>query len=197
MKTARFFPTTTFKLAIWYVGLFSLSVIVIFGFIYWSTATYMATQTDTAIEAEIQALAERYEKGGIRALRQLIVERVQRQHPTGTTIFLLTDPAYQPIVGNISGWPKGSENDGWIDFTLEDAGTAGNELHMARARPFLLQRGFHLLVGRDTETLRVAKTRIIQALSWGLVFTLVLGIAGGVVISGRLLRRLDLINETS
>ena len=53
----------------------------------------MATQTDTAIEAEIQALAERYEKGGIRALRQLIVERVQRQHPTGTTIFLLTDPA--------------------------------------------------------------------------------------------------------
>jgi signal transduction histidine kinase len=197
VKTARFFPTTTFKLAIWYVGLFSLSVIVIFGFIYWSTATYMATQTDTAIEAEIQALAERYEKGGIRALRQLIVERVQRQHPTGTTIFLLTDPAYQPIVGNISGWPKGSENDGWIDFTLEDAGTAGNELHMARARPFLLQRGFHLLVGRDTETLRVAKTRIIQSLSWGLVFTLVLGIAGGVVISGRLLRRLDVINETS
>ena len=157
----------------------------------------METQTDTAIEAEIQALAERYEKGGIRALRQLIVERVQRQHPTGTTIFLLTDPAYQPIVGNISGWPKGSENDGWIDFTLEDAGTAGNELHMARARPFLLQRGFHLLVGRDTETLRVAKTRIIQSLSWGLVFTLVLGIAGGVVISGRLLRRLDVINETS
>ena len=68
---------------------------------------------------------------------------------------------------------------------------------MARARPFLLQRGFHLLVGRDTETLRVAKTRIIQSLSWGLVFTLVLGIAGGVVISGRLLRRLDVINETS
>ena len=58
VKTVRFFPTTTFKLAIWYVGLFSLSVIVIFGFIYWSTATFMATQTDTAIEAEIQALAD-------------------------------------------------------------------------------------------------------------------------------------------
>ena len=101
----------------------------------------MATQTDAAIEAEIQALAEHYEKGGIRALRQLIVERVQRQHPTGTTIFLLTNPAYQPLVGNISGWPKGNENGGWIDFTLEDAGTAGDELHMARARPFLLRGG--------------------------------------------------------
>ena len=157
----------------------------------------MATQTDAAIEAEIQALAEHYEKGGIRALRQLIVERVQRQHPTGTTIFLLTNPAYQPLVGNISGWPKGNENGGWIDFTLEDAGTAGDELHMARARPFLLRGGFHLLVGRDTETLRVAKTRIIQSLSWGLVLTLVLGIAGGVVISGRMLRRLDAINDTS
>ncbi|HAC27815.1 MAG TPA: two-component sensor histidine kinase, partial [Marinobacter hydrocarbonoclasticus] len=65
------------------------------------------------------------------------------------------------------------------------------------ARPFLLRGGFHLLVGRDTETLRVAKTRIIQSLSWGLVLTLVLGIAGGVVISGRMLRRLDAINDTS
>jgi hypothetical protein len=108
VNIARFFPSTTFKLVIWYVGLFSLSVIVIFGFIYWSTATYMATQTDAAIETEIQALAEHYEKGGIRALRQLIVERVQRQHPTGTTIFLLTNPAYQPLVGNITGWPKGN-----------------------------------------------------------------------------------------
>ena len=197
VNIARFFPSTTFKLVIWYVGLFSLSVIVIFGFIYWSTATYMATQTDAAIETEIQALAEHYEKGGIRALRQLIVERVQRQNPTGTTIFLLTNPAYQPLVGNISGWPKENENGGWIDFTLEDAGTAGDELHMARARPFLLRGGFHLLVGRDTETLQVAKTRIIQSLSWGLVLTLVLGIAGGIVMSGRMLRRLDVINDTS
>ena len=197
VNIARFFPSTTFKLVIWYVGLFSLSVIVIFGFIYWSTATYMATQTDAAIETEIQALAEHYEKGGIRSLRQLIVERVQRQHPTGTTIFLLTNPAYQPLVGNISGWPKENENGGWIDFTLEDAGTAGDELHMARARPFLLRGGFHLLVGRDTETLQVAKTRIIQSLSWGLVLTLVLGIAGGIVMSGRMLRRLDVINDTS
>ena len=197
VNIARFFPSTTFKLVIWYVGLFSLSVIVIFGFIYWSTATYMATQTDAAIETEIQALAEHYEKGGIRALRQLIVERVQRQNPTGTTIFLLTNPAYQPLVGNISGWPKENENGGWIDFTLEDAGTAGDEVHMARARPFLLRGGFHLLVGRDTETLQVAKTRIIQSLSWGLVLTLVLGIAGGIVMSGRMLRRLDVINDTS
>ena len=197
VNIARFFPSTTFKLVIWYVGLFSLSVIVIFGFIYWSTATYMATQTDAAIETEIQALAEHYEKGGIRALRQLIVERVQRQNPTGTTIFLLTNPAYQPLVGNISGWPKENENSGWIDFTLEDAGTAGDEVHMARARPFLLRGGFHLLVGRDTETLQVAKTRIIQSLSWGLVLTLVLGIAGGIVMSGRMLRRLDVINDTS
>ena len=63
--------------------------------------------------------------------------------------------------------------------------------------PFCCGGGFHLLVGRDTETLRVAKTRIIQSLSWGLVLTLVLGIAGGVVISGRMLRRLDAINDTS
>lgn len=130
----------------------------------------MATQTDAAIEAEIQALAEHYEKGGIRALRQLIVERVQRQHPTGTTIFLLTNPAYQPLVGNISGWPKGNENGGWIDFTLEDAGTAGDELHMARARPFLLRGGASICLSVVTPKLCGSRKHASSSHSPGVLF---------------------------
>ena len=72
MNATRFLSSTTFRLAIWYVGLFSVSVIVLFAFIYWSTARYMSTQSDAAIETEIQALAERYERGGIPGLRRLL-----------------------------------------------------------------------------------------------------------------------------
>ena len=197
MNATRFLSSTTFRLAIWYVGLFSVSVIVLFAFIYWSTARYMTTQSDAAIETEIQALAERYERAGIPGLRRLIVERVRRQQPTGGTIYLLSDPAYQPIAGNISRWPDGKKDSHWLTFDLEVKGSTSSTVHTARARVFLLRSGFHLLVGRDIETLKLAKARIIRSLAWALVLTLILGVVGGLIISRRMLNRLDQMNQTS
>ena len=66
----------------------------------------MADQSDTAIRAEINALSERYEHRGLPGLRHLISNRVDRQQPTGTSIYLLTDPLGRVIVGNINRWPK-------------------------------------------------------------------------------------------
>ena len=50
----------TFRLALTYMSLFGLSVMVPMLFIYWSTAAYMARQSDALIEAEIDGLAERF-----------------------------------------------------------------------------------------------------------------------------------------
>jgi len=42
------------------MALFGASVLLLLGFIYWSTAAYLTQQTDQTIEAEIADLAERY-----------------------------------------------------------------------------------------------------------------------------------------
>ena len=63
--TVELTRSSTFRLALVYVTLFSVSVLILFGFIYWSTAAYLANQTDVTIEAEIAGLAERYESDGL------------------------------------------------------------------------------------------------------------------------------------
>jgi signal transduction histidine kinase len=68
---------------------------------------------------------------------------------------------------------------------------------MARARPFRLQGGFRLLVGRDIHELEETQKLIIKTLAWGLAFTIVVALIGGIAMSRSTMRRIEAINETS
>ncbi|MCH1521700.1 MAG: HAMP domain-containing histidine kinase [Arenicellales bacterium] len=177
--------------------LFTVSVLLLFSFVYWSSVRYMASQSDAAIRTEIQTLAERYENHGVPGLRRLILDRITRQQPTGSSLYLLSDPLGRPIVGNISRWPKVSPEDGWFNFNLDTSDRDDPDLHLARARHFQLTGGFRLLVGQDIHELKSAQRGMITALGWGVVLTVLLGLAGGFFISRKMLARLEVINETS
>ena len=58
-------------------------------------------------------------------------------------------------------------------------------------------RGFRLLVGRDLDELMAVERLIFEAMIIGLLLTAVLGLAGGLVLSRRVLRRIEAINATS
>ena len=197
VNLTSFLRSSTFRIALLYVVLFTASVLVLFSFIYWSSVRYMADQSDIAIRTEINTLSERYENRGLPGLRRLISNRIDRQQPTGTSIYLLTDPLGQVIVGNINRWPKVPVQDGWLSFNLKARDLDEPGLHPARARQFQLTGGFRLLVGQDIQELNAARIRIITALGWGVALMLVLGLAGGFFISRRMLTRIDIINDTS
>jgi signal transduction histidine kinase len=167
------------------------------GFIYWSTASYISAQTDETIDIEILDLTARYRNAGLVGLTQLLTERLSRR-PAGTSVYLLTDKDLTPLVGNLDRWPLGAEIDnGWLEFTLENAGDGGTVAHRARARLFRLSGGFILLVGRDIHDLEVSKHGIVTTLFWGLAIMLVLGGFGSVMMGRSTLRRIEAINETS
>ena len=112
------FRSSTFRLALVYMGLFLVSVLLLLGFIYWFTARYMVRQTDATIETEISGLAERYTVGGLSGLHDLLAERLARR-PAGSAIYLLTGPRYVPLVGNLDHWPRTTPTkDGWLNFRL-------------------------------------------------------------------------------
>ncbi len=191
----RLYRSFSFRLAFTYMALFGASVLVLLGFIYWSTAAYMSQQTDATIEAEITGLAERYDMDGLAGLIDLINERLSRK-PTGSSIYLLTTAFNTPIAGNLNQWPATRANaEGWLNFRLENS--SQNEIHLARARSFTLSGDFHLLVGRDIYELEETQQRIIRALILGFLITLMLGGIGGVVLSRRVVRRLESINTIS
>lgn len=193
------FRTTTFRLALAYLALFGGSVILLFGFIYWTTAGYMARQMDETIGAEIVGLAEQYRQNGLQGLAAVLRDRI-RHDPSGSEVYLLTDPSYVPVVGNLDRWPDAPETqDGWLEFELHDRSSEpdGGKTYLAHARHFVLAGGFHLLVGRDARALQQVQRLILRSLGWGLAITLALGLVGGIVMGRSTLRRIEAINRTT
>lgn len=194
---SRIVRSSTFRLALVYMVLFSISVLVLLGFIYWSTAGFMARQTDATIQAEIAGLAERYEREGLAGLTALIAERVARERPTASSIYLLSDRRYRPIVGNLNQWPADEVTpEGWINFRLETRPDVDGA-HRARARSFTLRGQFHLLVGRDIHDLEKVQRLIVRTLIWGTALMVILAIVGGTMMSRSMVRRIEAINATS
>ncbi len=192
----RLLGSTTFRLTLIYFGLFGVSAVVLVGFLYWSTAGFMARQTDEAIEAEIRGLAEQYSQFGTIGLVRALNRRTS-QARASRGLYLLTDANLRPLAGNLSAWPREKpEPDGWLTFKLEYADQRG-AVDFGRARIFELTGGLRLLVGRDIRERLEIDARFRESIGWGIALALVLSIAGGVLVSRPMLRRIDAINQTS
>ncbi len=196
MTIARLLRTSTFRLSLLYVVLFGASVLLLLAFIYWTTVRVIDSQTSDTIEAEVRGLAEQYRARGI---RQLVAVIGERSGPYGDpdSVYLLADPGLRKLAGNLSAWPReaaGAEAD-WVEIAATRA--SGEEAHGSiRARTFVLPGGFRLLVGRDPRGRADFEDLILESLGGALGITLVLGLLGGLVMSRRMLRRVDAVRET-
>lgn len=178
-----------------YLALFGLSAFALLGFVYISTAGFMARQTDETIQSEITGLAEQYRRGGLVGLTRVVIERSRNQRHS---LYLLTDPRGTPLAGNLDGWPSGeAPEDGWIRFTYERPMGEGSEDRAARARTFRLLGGFQLLVGRDVADRQELDALLRWSLAWAGGITLGLGLIGGLLMSRNALRRIEGINRAS
>ncbi len=73
-RSASFFRTSGFRFALLYMAPFGASVLVLFGFIYWTSIEIIDSQTNAAIEAEIKGLSEQYRAQGLARLRTIVAE---------------------------------------------------------------------------------------------------------------------------
>jgi signal transduction histidine kinase len=189
--------TTTFRVALLYLGLFLASVLVILGLIYWFTAGFIERQTDETIAAEIAGLREQYRQRRLPGLIEVVNAR--SAVPRTSTLYLVATPTFTPLAGNLSDWPDAEPDpEGWIEFEIADAPEEPDGgSHEARGVVFTLPGGYHLLVGRDTMERRQFQDRVLISLAWALLLTVGLGAAGGVLISRNVMHRIDAINQTT
>lgn len=188
--------SSTFRLALVYMALFMVSVLVLLVFIYWSTAASIERQADETIEAEIRGLAERYDSDGLTGLRTQIADRLRRQQPGDSSIYLLANQRYVPLVGNLSGWPvQEADQEGWLDFQLGD--DISGKVHIARARVFKVRGNYHLLVGRNMSELARTGRGIVNTLIWGSLIMFAFALLGSVMMNRSVARRIDTINRAS
>jgi len=187
------FKSTAFRITLVYLLLFGLSVAIILGFIYWSTIIYKTQQTEDEIDAEILELSLVYQEQGLPEFLTVLSERVDqlRSRPGDPSVYLLADSRYENVVSSIDRWPRVARDSGrdWLDFEVEGVST--------RAKVFDIEDRYHLLVGQSMKDLMTLKALVSNAMVWGLILTLALGVLGGFMMRQILRSRLGAINQTS
>lgn len=193
-KLSVLLRTSAFQLTIIYVTLFAVSVLVLFGVLYWSTVGSLNRQINATIDAEISGLAEQYERQGLGGLIDVVAQRVRRDRDNRSA-YLFADVNLKPLAGNLERWPAGQPTaGGWLEF--ERPLESGNPIPV-RAKVLLVGRNFRLLVGRDIRELAQLHRVFERAVILGIVVVIVLAFAGGVLMSLSAQRRVLAINRTA
>jgi signal transduction histidine kinase len=188
----RTLKSSTFKLALICIAVFSAAVFALLGYVYWATTNYVHGRCDGAISADRGLLVQAYEKAGRDALIDLINQRIAgRGRDDG--IYLLLDPSMVVLAGNLKSWPALPERQGWADFEAPEA--AGHRL--LRATYEILPDGSHLLVGRRLDDLDRFVGIIRTAVVYGAIFMFVLAAFAGVSVTRRTVGRIEGINATT
>ncbi len=194
----RYLRTNAVRLAALYFALFATSVTALLVFIYLSTADFAQRQTEATLDAESRGLAEQYDERGLAGLIEIIGDRSVTRESTERTLYLITDPLLHRLAGNLDQWPSATPiRPGWIEFPVEEKSGSVAEKHRALASVFVLPGGYRLLVGRDLRDAAAFRARILDTLSWAALLTLALGVIGGVLMTGHMLRRIEAVNRTS
>lgn len=184
-----------FRIVATYLAVFAVSAIALVGFVYWNTSLALDRETDETIEAEITGLVEQYQRLGLPGLTDVIIGRSVRGEQG---LYILANNDRRVINGNLDAWPETRAVDnGFMEFTYERRVGAEPQLRTARGKVFTLAQGFYLLVARDVFERRELESLFRTALLWGAGLMIVLGFAGGVLVSRKFLARLDVINRTS
>jgi signal transduction histidine kinase len=191
----KLFRTTTFKLTLVYLVVFSLFAAFLLGYFALNTRRLITQQINDTVNAEITGLSEQYRLGGVRRLVEIVDARARRP---GSSLYLVTTFNGDALAGNVSPLdPKVLDSSGWSEIPYRRLEEADHTEHSALVRVFQLSGGFRLLVGRDLEERRRLYDIIIDAGQWSIAIVVLLGLLGGFFVTRRVLRRVDAMTETT
>jgi signal transduction histidine kinase len=187
--------TTAFRLTLAYLAAFALFAAFVLAYFSWNTRRLITEQITETVDTEIRGLTEQYGQGGIRRLVFAIDGRSVRP---GSNLYLLTTAAGEGLAGNVGSLTAGVlERSGWTETAYRRLDETDQAEHHALVQIVQLPGGFRLLVGRDLEERERLQAVIFNAGRWSLAILVVLGIAGGVFVTRRVLKRVDAMTETT
>jgi signal transduction histidine kinase len=172
-----------------YAGLTGISFLILFGVIFWSTARFMRHQIDDSVASELDEIMTDPQAHEPAKLETLV--KGLAQHSSGF-YYLLQDPAGVVRAGNLPPIDPKLGNREW--------GKSGEH----NEKPYAAMRGRgvkldgdYLFVGWSTHQLHEMEEMVVGSFAWGLAASIALALLGGVIMSGRLMRKIELVGETS
>jgi signal transduction histidine kinase len=188
VRLPRIFRTTPFRLTLLFLALFAAAASAFLAYIYVAAAGETTRRTEREITREMRTLVDAYGRAGVDAVNQSLIERAASERPF---LYLLTKADGTKISGSIEESPLDSF-DGkptWASFQVTDIDDQGRESrHGARGLQQKLAGGEILFVGVDIREDQAYVGKIVGALQGAGALVIVLGLAGGVLVSRNVTR---------
>ena len=193
MIDRELFRSAGFRFGAIYALLLAISAMALAVFLWWATAGLLDRQTEAAINADAQGLAERWADGGLRALIVTIEDRLA-QNIDDDAIYLLGDSNMNRLAGNLAAWPPSVTEAGpWYGLPVMRAGMKS----LANVQRFDLPGGFRLLIGRDVQVRAQLRALLTDALLWAVVVVLLMATIGALVVRNLFRRTLANVSATA
>jgi signal transduction histidine kinase len=189
VKLPRLVRTASFRLAALYVLMFVSSVGPLGIVVFWTTRAAIEAQVADRIQSETRYLRGVWETEGLGALRALVQ---QRDSGISALDYALRDPRGVRLAGKLSPMLG---NVGWNHLRIPNADERGAEPELLLVT--MLPDGSRLSVGDDLGRVTQAGRVIGRVFALAIIAIVMLGIAGGVLISRAFLRRVDAIARTA
>jgi signal transduction histidine kinase len=189
VRQSRVFRTSSFRLAVMYAGLTGISFLILFGVIFWSTARFMRHQIDDSVASELDEIMTDPQAREPAKLENLV--QGLARHSSGF-YYLLQDSAGAARAGNLPPTDPKLGTREWGN----SGERSGAPYAAMRGRGVELD-GDYLFVGWSTHQLHEMEEMVVGSFAWGLAASIALALLGGVVMSSRLMRKIELVGETS
>ena len=195
MKLPRIFRTTPFRLTLLFLALFASAASAFLAYIYVATAGEATRRTDQEITREMHSLVAAYDRAGVDAVNQSLIERAASERPF---LYLLMNKDQKRISGSIEESPVDSFTGPakWTSFSVTDQDAQGHTVkHPARGLQQRLRGGQMLFVGADIGADEAYVNNVTRALQGGGALFVLLGLAGGVLMSRNVTRSMVGLTE--
>ncbi len=190
----RILLATPFRLFAVYVSLFCAVVAAVFIYVNVAMLGFLSHEAESAVQADYDLLMARYREGGLPPLVNAISEH---STSSNSALYLLTDGKGRGLAGNLDTiaadlW----ETQGPAQFSYRKPGSAQSE-RPAFGIVARLPGDLHLIVARDIESQEALKRLLRRALVLGYALIFMIGTVGAVIVSRRVLRRVDAASNTA
>jgi len=187
MRLSELRNTSAFRLTLLFSLLMVGSVLLLFGFVYWQTATLLRHRFDTLLAGEAREILHIPADAQAAALDNLIASDPRQDWRGG-----LFGQDGTPIAGNITIWPQVIVPDGESrDIPRRVLGVVRHGHGDMRGLGVTLPDGRRLVIARRADEMHEMRETLTQALAGGLIGSVALALIGGVVMSFASLRRIE------
>ena len=197
MKLPSLLRRTPFRLTLLFLALFAAAASAILAYVYFASASEARTKAERDVRGELQVLTGIYQARGFDALNREVIDRTLRD---SAFVYRLEPAEGGWFAGSLTLFPIETleEDQEWITFPFTETDAEGRVRQpQVRGVQMRLAGGETLFVGKSLSDTEAYLARLTQALWGAMGIVLLLGLAGGLLVSRNLERSMGRLNRVA